>query len=125
MRREGFELTISPPRVLSRVSEAGVKEEPYEEVTIDMPPSLAGKVISGLQERGGEMLHLRQDDHRFFLFLFGLTARAKILPVVGIYNSSARVVFLISSRGLMGYRSEIKTQTSGAAVLFSTFDSYK
>eukprot|EP00123_Amoebidium_parasiticum_P017526 comp23886_c0_seq1/m.41937 comp23886_c0_seq1/g.41937 ORF comp23886_c0_seq1/g.41937 comp23886_c0_seq1/m.41937 type:complete len:662 (-) comp23886_c0_seq1:139-2124(-) len=101
MRREGYEMTISPPRVLLRVGEDGRREEPWEEVTVDLPSTHSGTVISSLQERGGEMLAFRQDD------------------------ASARVVFAVPSRGLMGFRSEVKSQTSGSAVINSTFHGYR
>eukprot|EP01134_Creolimax_fragrantissima_P001252 CFRG1252T1 len=102
MRREGFELGVSPPRILTRVNkETKNVEEPWEEVTIDVPPEYTGSIINNMQERMGEMIHFKQDDH------------------------SARIIFEIPSRGLMGYRGIIKSQTSGSAVVNSIFKEYR
>jgi GTP-binding protein len=64
MRREGFEVSISPPRVLYRDLSDGTQEEPWEDVTIDVPPDHTGPIINSLQERGGDMVEFKQDEHR-------------------------------------------------------------
>ncbi|KNC77356.1 hypothetical protein SARC_10183 [Sphaeroforma arctica JP610] len=102
MRREGFELGVSPPRILTRKNlDTNDVEEPWEEVTIDVPPQYSGSIINNMQERMGEMTSMKQDDH------------------------SARIVFEIPSKGLMGYRGQLKSQTSGSAVVNSIFKEYR
>lgn len=101
MRREGFEISVSPPRVLFKRNEEGRLLEPIEEVIIDVDESFVGSVIEKVQSRGGEMLEYKNQ--------------------VG----KTRLVFLVPSRGLLGYSSEIKTDTRGTAVLNSIFHAYK
>jgi len=102
MRREGFELTLSPPRVLlQEPTDGGPVMEPWEELSVDVGSEYSGLIINTLQNRGGELINFKQDD------------------------LGARLLFRISSRGLMGFRSEIKAATSGSAVINSTFDSYR
>ena len=100
MRREGYELLVSMPRVIIRDTD-GVKEEPYEEVIVNCDSEFSGTVIQDLNLRGGEMQDLRQDAD-------GMT----------------RIDYRVPSRGLIGYRSRFLTQTRGTGTLYRTFDQY-
>ncbi|MFZ4735395.1 MAG: translational GTPase TypA [Bradymonadia bacterium] len=100
MRREGYEVMVSMPRVIVREGEKGA-EEPYEDVTIDCQESYSGTVIQELNERGGEMSDLRNGD-----------------------DGTTRLEYRIPSRGLIGYRSLFLTQTRGTGTLYSTFSGY-
>ncbi len=101
MRREGFELQVSRPRVILREDENGKKLEPYEEVVIDVPEEFAGTVIRKLNVRKGEMqsMHVNAD-------------------------GSNRISYRIPARCLFGYRSEFMTDTRGTGVLYTNFDGY-
>ena len=101
MRREGFEMTVSRPRVLYRLSDSGSREEPMEEVTIDVDEEYASTVVDSLNRRKGEMLDMR-------------SAGA----------GKTRLLFRAPSRGLIGYQSRFLTQTRGTGVLNRVFDSY-
>lgn len=101
MRREGFEMTVSRPRVLYRLSGNGNREEPMEEVTIDVDEEFASTVVDSLNRRKGEMLDMR-------------SAGA----------GKTRLLFRAPSRGLIGYQSRFLTQTRGTGVLNRVFDSY-
>ncbi len=101
MRREGFEMTVSRPRVLYRLSDSGNREEPMEEVTIDVDEEFASTVVDSLNRRKGEMLDMR-------------SAGA----------GKTRLLFRAPSRGLIGYQSRFLTQTRGTGVLNRVFDSY-
>ncbi|MEK9760829.1 MAG: translational GTPase TypA, partial [Candidatus Puniceispirillum sp.] len=101
MRREGFEMTVSRPRVLYRLSDSGDREEPMEEVTIDVDEEFASTVVDSLNRRKGEMLDMR-------------SAGA----------GKTRLLFRAPSRGLIGYQSRFLTQTRGTGVLNRVFDSY-
>ncbi len=100
MRREGFELTCSNPRVLYREID-GVKCEPMERVTVDVPMDYVGAVVEKLSQRKGDLLEMQ--------------------PV----GSRTRIEYLIPARCLFGYRSEFLTVTHGEGVLNSIFDSYQ
>ncbi len=100
MRREGFELTCSNPRVLYREID-GVKCEPMERVTVDVPMDYVGAVVEKLSQRKGDLLEMQ--------------------PV----GSRTRIEYLIPARCLFGYRSEFLTVTHGEGVLNSVFDSYQ
>jgi GTP-binding protein len=100
MRREGYEVMVSMPRVIVREGKNG-PEEPYEDVTIDCQESYSGTVIQELNERGGEMSDLRNGD-----------------------DGTTRLEYRIPSRGLIGYRSLFLTQTRGTGTLYSTFSGY-
>ncbi|HXF53377.1 MAG TPA: GTP-binding protein, partial [Hyphomicrobiaceae bacterium] len=95
MRREGFELTVSRPRVVFKVDEAtGERREPIEEVIIDVDEEHAGVVMQKLAERRGELKEVRPSGgHR------------------------QRLLFLVPSRGLIGYHGELLTDTRGTAVM--------
>jgi GTP-binding protein len=97
MRREGFELSISRPRVLTR-EEDGQRMEPVEEVTIDVDDEHAGAVIEKLTgPRKGEMADMRQQ------------------------GGKTRIVARVPSRGLIGYHGEFLTDTRGTGVLNRVF----
>ena len=100
MRREGYEFSVSPPRVLLKEID-GKTCEPMERLLIDLPDSAVGSVIEKLGPRKGEMLQLT--------------------PV----GSRTRLEFLIPSRGLFGYRSEFLTDTKGEGILNAIFDGYQ
>ena len=101
MRREGFEMTVSRPRVLYRLSDSGNREEPMEEVTIDVDEEFASTVVDSLNRRKGEMLDMRSAG-----------------------SGKTRLLFRAPSRGLIGYQSRFLTQTRGTGVLNRVFDSY-
>jgi GTP-binding protein len=101
MRREGFEMTVSRPRVLFQTDEAGNRIEPMEEVTIDVDDEFSSTVVDSMNRRKGEMIDMR-------------AAGA----------GKTRIVFLAPSRGLIGYQSRFLTQTRGTGVLNRIFHSY-
>jgi len=101
MRREGFEMTVSRPRVLFQSDEAGNRAEPVEEVTIDVDDEFVSTVVDSLNRRKGEMQDMR-------------AAGA----------GKTRIVFLAPSRGLIGYQSRFLTQTRGTGVLNRVFHEY-
>ena len=101
MRREGFELTLSRPKVVYREIN-GVKCEPYEEVTIDVDEEFSSIVIDGMNQRKAEMLDMRQS---------------------GV--DKTRLLFIAPSRGLIGYQSKFLTDTRGTGVINRVFHSYK
>ena len=100
MRREGFELTCSNPRVLYKDID-GVKCEPMERVTIDVPMEYVGAVVEKLSQRKGDLIEMT--------------------PV----GNRTRVEYIIPSRCLFGYRSEFLTATHGEGVMNSIYDSYQ
>jgi GTP-binding protein len=101
MRREGYEFAVSRPRVILRKGPAGETQEPYEEVTIDVPENLMGPVIEKLGQRRGEMLEMKN-------------------PGGGL----VRLVYRMPARGLFGYRSEFLTDTRGEGILHHRFLEY-
>jgi GTP-binding protein len=102
MRREGFELSISRPRVLFRTDpELGEKLEPIEEVTIDVDDPYTGIVIDKVSQRKGELQDMRP------------TGAGK-----------TRLVFFAPSRGLIGYHGEFLTDTRGTGVINRMFHGY-
>ncbi|HSX13354.1 MAG TPA: translational GTPase TypA [Chlamydiales bacterium] len=100
MRRENFELAISKPKVITKEID-GVIYEPIERVHVEVPESFSGTVIEDLSRKKGEMQSLSTSEH-------GLTT----------------MQFLVPTRGLMGYRNDFLTRTSGLGVLTSIFDSF-
>lgn len=100
MRREGFELTISKPQIITKEVQ-GVKHEPMERVHIEVPEKFSGTVIEDLSRRKGEMRNLHTNEQ-------GITF----------------MDFLMPTRGLMGYRSEFITKTSGLGILTSIFENF-
>ncbi|WP_028511387.1 translational GTPase TypA [Ruminococcus sp. NK3A76] len=100
MRREGYELGVSTPRVLYREIE-GKLNEPIERLVIDVPEDCVGSVMEKLGARKGEL--------------------TQMAPV----GSRMRLEFLIPARGLFGYKSEFLTDTKGEGIMSSVFDSYQ
>ncbi len=100
MRREGYELQVSPPRVMLRVVD-GVEQEPMEHVVIDVPVEYQGSVMQKLGSRKGELVQMAP-----------------------LGSTRMRVEFKIPSRGLFGYRSEFLTDTHGEGILNTIFDGY-
>ena len=101
MRREGFEMTVSPPRVLFRKDENGNKLEPIEEITIDLDEEHSSKVIDSMNRRKGKLIDLKD------------TGKDK-----------KRLIFHAPTRGLMGYTSRFLTLTKGTGVINRIFHSY-
>ncbi len=102
MRREGFELTVSRPQVVVRTDEAtGEKLEPVEEVIIDVDDEHTGVVVRKLSERKGDMQEMRPSG-----------------------GGRTRVVFHSPTRGLIGYQSELMTDSRGTAVMNRLFHAY-
>ncbi len=99
MRREGYELSLSTPRVLYKEID-GVKNEPYETVIIDVPEEYMGAVMEKLGSRKGELLEM------------------------GKRGSRMELKYLIPSRCLFGYRSEFLTATRGEGILNTIFEGY-
>jgi len=101
MRREGYELCVSRPRVILKEDEDGKKLEPFENLLINCESPYAGAIIEKLGRRGGEMRAMRDAGE-------GRTA----------------MEFMIPTRSLIGYRSEMLTDTRGTGVMASTFAHY-
>ena len=103
MRREGFELTIGRPRVLTRMSEAtGEREEPFEEALVDVDEPYSGIVVEKMSLRKGQMQDMRPSG-----------------------GGKVRLTFLIPSRGLIGYQNEFLTDTRGTGVMNRLFAGYQ
>jgi GTP-binding protein len=100
MRREGFEVSISRPRVLFKM-ENGERLEPMEEVTVDVDDPYTGVVIDKISQRKGEMQDMRP------------TGAGK-----------TRIIFIAPSRGLIGYHGEFLTDTRGTGVMNRMFHGY-
>jgi GTP-binding protein len=100
MRREGYELTVGNPQVLVKTID-GKKHEPYEILVVDVPQELSGKVIDLVTQRKGEML------------------------VMESKGEMQHLEFDIPSRGLIGLRSQMLTNTQGEAVMAHRFNEYK
>ncbi|MEL7303154.1 MAG: translational GTPase TypA [Pseudomonadota bacterium] len=102
MRREGFELTVSRPQVVMRSDpESGQRQEPMEEVIVDVDEEHSGAVVQKLSERKGELLEMRPSG-----------------------GGRQRLVFVVPTRGLIGYQNELLTDTRGTAVMNRLFHSY-
>jgi GTP-binding protein len=102
MRREGFELAVSRPRVVMKKDESGQLLEPVEEVVIDVDEEHAGVVVQKMSERKAEMVELRPSG-----------------------GGRQRLVFHAPTRGLIGYQSELLTDTRGTAVMNRLFFAYQ
>ena len=100
MRREGYELAISRPEVIMR-EEAGVTHEPFEALTVDVEEAYQGRVMENLGER-----------------------RAQLRDMVPDGRGRVRLDYLITSRGLIGFRSEFLTISSGTGLMYHAFDHY-
>jgi len=99
MRREGYEFQVTRPQVIFR-EENGTKQEPYEELTIDVDENFMGNVIENLGGRKGLMLEMHQE------------------------NGMARMKYKIPTRGLLGFRSEFMNETKGMGVMNYIFMKY-
>ncbi|TGQ74854.1 translational GTPase TypA [Mesorhizobium sp. M00.F.Ca.ET.186.01.1.1] len=102
MRREGFEIAVSRPRVVMQKGENGELLEPVEEVVIDVDEEHAGVVVQKMSERKAEMVELRPSG-----------------------GNRQRIVFHAPTRGLIGYQSELLTDTRGTAVMNRLFHAYE
>lgn len=100
MRREGFELGVSRPKVIFREVD-GRKQEPFEQVTLDVEEQHQGDVMKALGERKGDLRDMMPDG-----------------------KGRVRLDYVIPSRGLIGFRTEFMTMTSGTGLLYSTFSHY-
>src|ERR1700761_3395189 len=102
MRREGFELTIGRPRVLTRINEeTGEREEPMEDVLADVDEPYTGIVVEKLSRRKGELQDMRPSG-----------------------GGKVRLTFRMPSRGLIGYHSEFLTDTRGSGIMNRMFAGY-
>lgn len=100
MRREGYELGVSRPEVITREVD-GVRQEPYEQLTVDVEEDYQGAVMQRLGERGGELTDMLPD------------GRGRV-----------RLDYIIPARGLIGFRTEFLTATSGTGLMYHVFDHY-
>lgn len=100
MRREGFEFAVSRPEVLYREIDGNV-HEPFEEVVVDVHQDYSNRVIDNLQQRKGIMTSMTQE------------------------GENNRLVFKVPSRGLIGFRSEMLTETRGTGIMHQQFDQYE
>ena len=101
MRREGFELGISRPRVLFGTDETGHRTEPYETVLIDVDDEHSGTVVEKMAARKGEMTDMRPSG-----------------------GGKTRITFIAPSRGLIGYHGEFLSDTRGTGIMNRLFDKY-
>ena len=100
MRREGMEFQVSKPQVVIKEVD-GVKCEPYEALTVDVPEEYMGPVMEKLGARKGEMTNMQN------------------------FNGQTRLEYIIPARGLVGFRTEFLTDTRGYGIMNSVFDSYR
>ncbi len=100
MRREGYELQVSRPEVIIKVID-GVRCEPFERVQIDTPEEYMGSVIESISQRKAEMQDMQNNG-----------------------NGQVRLIFLVPSRGLIGYSTEFLSQTRGYGIMSHTFEAY-
>lgn len=101
MRREGFELQVSKPQVILKEID-GIIHEPFERVVIDTPEEFTGPILESLGRRKGEMLDMSSNG-----------------------KGQTRLIYLVPSRSLIGYNTEILTLTKGYGIYNHSFDSYK
>ncbi|MBQ6426990.1 MAG: translational GTPase TypA [Clostridia bacterium] len=102
MRRQGYEFAVSRPKVIMKKNEKGEPTEPIEELTIDVPQEYVGPVMEKLGNRKAELVDMTPQG-----------------------ENSTRLKFLIPARGLMGYRSELMTDTRGNGVMNHIFHAYE
>jgi GTP-binding protein len=100
MRREGYELAVSRPRVVFH-EENGVKQEPYENLTVDVEDNTQGAVMEELGKRKGELLDMVSDG-----------------------KGRTRLEYRIPARGLIGFQGDFLTMTRGTGLMSHTFDAY-
>ena len=101
MRREGFELSVSSPRVLLKKNDQGQVLEPFEEVIIDVDDQYSSTTVDSINKRKGEMIEMKP-----------------------MGKSKTRLIFKVPSRGLIGYHGQFLTETRGTGVLNRIFHSY-
>jgi GTP-binding protein len=101
MRREGYEFQVSRPRVITKEGPNGERQEPYEELMIDVPEEFMGVVMEKMGPRRAEMTEMKNAGH-----------------------GSVRLAFRIPARGLFGYRSEFLTDTRGTGTMNHRFMEY-
>jgi GTP-binding protein len=102
MRREGFELTVSRPKVVIQTdAQTGGRMEPLEETIIDVDDDYTGVIVQKLSERRGDLMEMRPSG-----------------------GGRTRMVFLVPTRGLLGYQSELLSDSRGTAVMNRLFHSY-
>ena len=100
MRREGYELAISRPEVIIHETDDG-RQEPYEQLVVDLEADYQGAVMERLGERRGELQNMQLDG-----------------------KGRVRLDYLIPARGLIGFQSEFRTVTAGTGLMFHVFDHY-
>ncbi|MFH1427349.1 MAG: translational GTPase TypA [Patescibacteria group bacterium] len=100
MRREGYEMQISQPQVIIKEKD-GLKLEPFEEVTINVPEEMSGIVIKKLSSRRGEMIEVAPE------------------------HGNVKIIFEISTRGLLGYRNEFIVDTRGEGIIYTRVIGFK
>ena len=100
MRRDGYEFQVSRPRVLFKTID-GVRNEPIDKVVLDVPEDCVGTVMQSMGVKRGELISMNT------------------------IGSRMRLQFLVPSRGLFGYKSQLLTDTRGEGVMSSIFDSYQ
>jgi GTP-binding protein len=100
MRREGFELGVSRPEVILKEVD-GERQEPYEQVTVDVEDVHQGTIMEKLGERGGELTDMVPDG-----------------------KGRVRLDYIMPSRGLIGFRTEFLTGTQGTGLIYSVFSHY-
>lgn len=101
MRREGYELSVSTPRVLFKEGEDGRRLEPIERLVIDVPEDCVGSVMEKMGSRKGELVSMHPQGSRM------------------------RIEFLVPARGLFGYKSEFLTDTKGEGIMSHVFEDYQ
>jgi GTP-binding protein len=104
MRREGFELQVSVPKVIFKEdpsADGGEKLEPFEEVVIDVPDEMAGAVISSMTSRKAQLMDMKTE------------------------HGQTRLIFEAPTRGLLGYRGEFVVATKGLGIFSSRFIAFK
>ena len=101
MRREGFELSVGRPQVILKEID-GVTCEPFEDLTVDVESVHQGSVMEKLGERKAELTNMTPDG-----------------------KGRVKLDFMIPARGLIGFRTEFLTATTGTGLMYSTFDSYR
>ena len=101
MRREGFELSVSSPRVLLKKNDQRQVLEPFEEVIIDVDEQYSSTTVDSINKRKGEMIEMKP-----------------------MGKSKTRLIFKVPSRGLIGYHGQFLTETRGTGVLNRIFHSY-
>jgi len=100
MRREGYEFSVSRPEVLYKEID-GQKHEPFEEVVVDVHEDYSNRVIDNLQKRKGIMTSMTKE------------------------GENSRLIFKVPSRGLIGFRGEMLTETRGTGIMHQQFDAYE